>query len=146
MYSVKEDLTMTTKRNRATSPSSTSAPATPASQLENWPAASLDEVSNASQAYVNGVAAVNQEIADFLQTRLKHDIALGEALARCRTLAEATQAQGEWLKQATDDYTAETQKLFDLGSRLMRGGWTSSEGIGSAARTAAPRAAESQPK
>ncbi len=129
---------MTTKRNRTKQAASTPAAA---SQLESWPAASLDEVTDASQAYVEGVAAVNQEIAKFLQTRLSRDIALGESLARCRTLAEATKAQGDWLKQATDDYTAETQRLFDLGSRLMRGGWTPTERIETAAR-----AAESQPE
>lgn len=115
---------MTTKRSGGSPPSSTSTPAAFSSQLDNWQGANLDDMRNASQAYVNGVAAVNQEIANFLQTRLKHDIELGEALARCRTLAEASKAQGDWIKQATDDYTAETQKLFDLGSRLMQGGWT----------------------
>jgi|GEM_PF-2966350 len=88
-----------------------------------WPGAALDGVNNASQEYVKSVAEVNQEIANFVQSRLRHDIALGESLARCRTLADATKAQGDWLKQATDDYAAETQKLFELGSRLMGGSW-----------------------
>jgi hypothetical protein len=88
-----------------------------------WPGAALDGVNNAGQEYVKSVAEVNQEIANFVQNRLRHDIALGESLSRCRTLADATKAQGDWLKQATDDYAAETQKLFELGSRLMRGSW-----------------------
>lgn len=136
---------MTTKRSGAPAPSILT-PGAPLSEAENWQGATLDDVTNASQAYVNGVAAVNQEIANFLQTRLKHDIALGEALARCRTLAEATEAQGDWLKQATDDYTAETQKLFDLGSTLMRGGWTPTERAGAGPKVAKSRATESRSK
>lgn len=134
---------MTTKRSGGAPPSSTSTGQAPVSQLENWPGTTLDDVSNASQAYVNGVAAVNQEIANFLQTRLKHDMALGEALARCRTLAEATKAQSDWFKQAADDYTAETQKLFELGSSLMRGGWAPTR---AAEEPVAPRVSESRAK
>lgn len=137
---------MTTKRSGGAPPSSKSNPAAAFPQLENWQGPTLDDVTNAGQAYVNGVAAVNQEIANFLQTRLRHDLALGEALARCRTLAEATKAQSDWLKQASDDYTAETQKLFDLGSSLMRGGWAPAKQAETAPKAAASGSVESQAK
>jgi hypothetical protein len=128
---------MTTKRNKAEQP---------LSELHDWQGATMDDVSKASQAYMNGVAAVNQEIANFLQTRLRHDIELGESLARCRTLTEATRAQGDWLKQATDDYTAETQKLFELGSTLMSGAWTPMDKSKAAPESDGPGAMESQSK
>lgn len=109
---------MTTKQRRAAA--TTPMPGLPLPEAGEWPAATLDDVANAGQAYINGIAAVNQEIAGFLQARLQHDIALGESLARCRTLADATRVQNDWLKQAHDDYTAESHKLFELGSSLMR--------------------------
>jgi hypothetical protein len=95
-------------------------PDLPLPEVGEWPAATFDDVANASQAYINGIAAVNREIASFLQARFQHDIALGESLARCRTLADASKVQNDWLKQAHDDYTAESHKLFELGSSLMR--------------------------
>lgn len=137
---------MTTRRSEAAPPSSTLTAGIPLSDLKDWQGATLDDVTNASQAYVNEVAAVNQEMANFLQTRLRHDIELGEALSRCRTLADATKLQGDWLKQAMNDYTAEAQKLFELGSTLMRGGWTPMEKSKAAPKADQSGATKPQPK
>jgi len=125
---------MTSKQSRAAPSTATPIPGLSPAESANWPGATLNDVANASQAYVDGIAAVNQEIANFLQTRLQHDIALGESLARCRTLADASKAQSDWLRQAHDDYSAETQKLFELGSRLMSGRWTPAADAGKAAK------------
>lgn len=137
---------MTTRRSGAASPSSAPTAGKAFSELESWQGATLDDVTSASQAYFNGIAVVNQEIANFLQSRLQHDVALGEALARCRTLAEATKAQSDWLKQASDDYTAETQKLFELGATLMSGGWRPVEKAKAAPKAERPGAPASQTK
>lgn len=114
---------MASEQSRAAPSAATPFPGLTPAEAAKWPGATLNDVANASQAYMSGIAAVNQEIASFLQTRLQHDIALGESLARCRTLADASKAQSDWLRQAHDDYSAESQKLFELGSRLMSGSW-----------------------
>lgn len=111
---------MTAKRTgRATSNPASSAKEL-SSEMANRQAAALHGMTEAGQAYAKSFTEVNQEIANFLQTRLRHDVEFAESLARCRTLSEATNLQSEWLKQAADEYSREAQKLFALGSSLMQ--------------------------
>ena len=114
---------MTTKRAKTEPSSPSEAAQKQLSDLASWQGSALGAVTHAGQAYVNGLAALNQEMASFLQARLRRDIELGEALARCRTLADATDVQNEWLKRTTEDYASESQKLMELGSGLMRESW-----------------------
>ena len=79
-----------------------------------------DVMARAAQAYSSDVAAIGQEMADFAQTRLEHNIALGESLMRCHTLADMAGVQQHWLKETTEEYAVEARKLMELGSNLMR--------------------------
>ena len=114
---------MTTKHAKTESSSPSNAAQKQLDDLASWQGSALGAVTHAGQAYVNGLAAINREMASFLQARLRRDIELGESLARCRTLADATEVQNDWLKRTTEDYASETQKLVELGSGLMRESW-----------------------
>lgn len=127
---------MTTKRAKKESTASAHEALESLSNLANLQGPTLDAFTQAGQAYFNGLAAINQEMASFMQTRLRHDMELGESLARCRSLADATKVQSEWLKQATDDYAAETRKLVEMSSGLMR------ESLATAEPSSASRQAE----
>lgn len=92
----------------------------PSRELPGWPGGTLDAMSRASKAYSSGFAAIGEEMASFMQTRLQHNIALGESLARCHTLTDVAKLQRDWLQETTEEYAAEAQKLMELGSSLMR--------------------------
>lgn len=135
---------MTTKRAKTGASSPSEAAQKQLGDLASWQDSALGAVSNAGQAYMNGLAAINQEMASFLQARLRHDIELGESLARCRTLADATKVQSDWLKRTTEEYAAETQKLVELGSGLMRESWMPLEQSAAALRPEEAAPSESQ--
>lgn len=135
---------MTKTQDRSTGTTPPAASVESLSELANLQGAALNAATQATQSYMSGIAAVNQEIANFIQTRLRRDVELGESLARCRTWSESTKAQSDWLKQATEDYSTEVQKLFELNSSLLRGAFTPIERSMGTARSQRARIDESQ--
>ena len=112
--------------------------------LSAWQNDALDVVTRAGQAYSSGVAAIGEEVATFVQTRLQHNLALGEALARCHTLTDVTNVQRDWMKEAAQEYADETRKLMELGSNLMRESWNPLERTATGLAGAAKKAPEKE--
>ena len=114
---------MTTKHAKTEPSSPSEAAQKQLSDLGSWQGSAPGAVTHAGQAYVNGLAAINQEMASFLQARLRRDIELGESLSRCRTLADASDVQSDWLKRTSEDYASETRRLVEIGTGLLRESW-----------------------
>ena len=93
--------------------------------LAAWQGDSLGAFAQAGQAYMEGVMELNREFARFVQSRLQRDLELGRSLAGCRALSEFTDIQQRWLKETTEQYAAETQKLVELGAQLASKSWGS---------------------
>lgn len=79
----------------------------------------LEATSQAFGRYVEGMAELNQEMSRFVAQRLRYDAEFGHALAGCGSFVQAAEMQQEWMKKAADDYMAESQKLGEIGQKLV---------------------------
>jgi hypothetical protein len=70
---------------------------------------------HAFEAWAHNMSKLSQEMAEFMQARLKEEGALWEKLASCRDAAELLQCQSEFAARTGTDYAEAAQKL----SRLM---------------------------
>lgn len=92
-----------------------------------------------SESYVDGMATMVRELADFTRLRLRQDADFGQSLADCKEWSDAANMQQAWARRATQDYLSEVQKLAKLGNELMLKSWQPLyEGVKS---TSAPPAA-----
>lgn len=136
---------MAKTQSRNTAAASPAATVESLSELAHWQGAAFNAATQATQSYINGIAAVNREIASFMQIRLRRDVELGQSLARCRTWSESTKAHSDWWMQATEDYSTEAEKLFELNSSLFRETLTPIEQSTATAKTHQAQSGESQP-
>lgn len=79
-------------------------------------------MAKASQSYIEGVGELTREFSDFLNTRLKHDVELGETMSSAKDWGQVAEAQQEWVRQAGEEYMAEAQKIVDLSMKLASNG------------------------
>jgi len=70
---------------------------------------------NAFEAWAHNMSKLSQEMAQFMQSRLKEEAAMWEKLAACHDPAELLQCQSEFAAKTGTDYAEAAQKL----SRLM---------------------------
>ncbi len=70
---------------------------------------------NAFEAWARNMSKLSQEMAQFMQSRLKEEAAMWEKLAACRDARELLQCQSEFATKTGTDYAEAAQKL----SRLM---------------------------
>lgn len=106
--------------------SSKASEASPNEQLEKMTAfngAAMEVFTQAFQAYASGVATLNGELLGFVNTRLKHDADLGQALAKCSNWADATNLQQDWAQTASEEYSAEAGKLMEMASTVAKESW-----------------------
>jgi hypothetical protein len=66
--------------------------------------------------------AVSGEWLDFLNRRMKEDLALPQQLASCRGLDEAWQVYATFWQKAVQDYQQEFSELARLNSEVMAAG------------------------
>lgn len=60
--------------------------------------------------------ALNGELMDFAQRRLKEDVAVAAELGRCGTVEKAMETLASFQQQALEDYTSEAAKLAALNT------------------------------
>jgi len=70
---------------------------------------------NAFEAWAHNMSKLSQEMAQFMQSRLKEEAAMWEKLAGCRDASDLLQCQSEFAAKTGTDYAEAAQKL----SRLM---------------------------
>ena len=70
---------------------------------------------NAFEAWAHNMSKLSQEMAQFMQSRLKEEAAMWEKLAACHDASELLQCQSEFAAKTGTDYAEAAQKL----SRLM---------------------------
>ncbi len=86
--------------------------------------AAMASFTQAFQTYLNGMTRFSGELTDFVNTRMRHDMELGQDLAGCRDWTEAASLQQQWFSEATGEYLAETQKLMGLTAKMATEGLT----------------------
>ena len=69
----------------------------------------------AFESWARNMSKLSQEMAQFMQSRLKEEAAMWEKLAGCRDASDLLQCQSEFAAKTGTDYAEAAQKL----SRLM---------------------------
>lgn len=69
----------------------------------------------AFENWARNMSKLSQEMAQFMEARLKQEAAMWEKLAGCRDATDVLQCQGEFASRTGSDYVEAAQKL----SRLM---------------------------
>lgn len=82
---------------------------------------SAGALARANAALVKSAVAVCEEMVDFANTRLRHNIETGETLRHCKSPAEILEAQAEYARRAAEQYLAEPVKLMDLAAKTGKG-------------------------
>lgn len=85
--------------------------------------AAMEVFTQACQAYATGLATLNGELMSFVNTRLKHDADLGQALAKCSNWADAANLQQIWMQKASEAYIEESSKLMEAASKVAKESW-----------------------
>ena len=68
----------------------------------------------ANPAIARAWSEIMSEGARFLSKRLQEDLETQKALLACRTPADVVQVQTEFFRKAMEQYTAETQRMFEI--------------------------------
>jgi hypothetical protein len=79
----------------------------------------VETVEHAGATLFEGVGRVQQEIAQFVSTRVREDLETQQQILRCRSLDDLREVQFRFVKTAMDQYSAETARLMKLGSEIM---------------------------
>lgn len=72
-----------------------------------------------SAAMFETVTALGNEVVQFVAERITEDVRTQHALMHCKDFSEMQRVQGEFLRKALEQYTAETGKLVQLGAGVM---------------------------
>ncbi len=105
-------------------------PEQPAEDIESPQDAVIDNVTalqqdavetaeHAGAALLEGVSRMQQEIAEFVSSRIREDLETQQQFLRCRSFEELREVQLRFVKTAMDQYSAETARLMKLGSEIM---------------------------
>jgi hypothetical protein len=81
--------------------------------------AGLGQMAWMSAAMAETLAALGNEVVQFVSTRITEDFKTQHALLNCKDLTEAQKIQAEFVQKALEQYTAETGKLVQLGTGVM---------------------------
>ncbi|WP_158964332.1 phasin family protein [Chachezhania sediminis] len=65
------------------------------------------------------LSSYNAEVMGFIAERVKTDMAFQQAVLQCRDPAEFHTLQAEFIQTAIEQYTAETGKLVEIGTKMM---------------------------
>ena len=89
------------------------------SLFEDWQKAGLGVWAMANPAWYEKMAEMNVEIARFLTDRLKQDVDFQALLFQCRNPAELRDLQCQFMKDAFEQYSAETGKLLKMNGAAL---------------------------
>lgn len=73
-------------------------------------------------AWLETMGEMGAELAAFVADRIKEDVKTQHRLLNCRDIGEARAIQEEFLRNAVDQYQAETGKLVEIGMSAFSGG------------------------
>ncbi|SDK90092.1 Phasin protein [Aliiruegeria lutimaris] len=89
------------------------------SLFEDWQKAGLGAWAWANPLWYQMVVEMNSEIARFISDRLKQDFDFQAQLLQCRDPAALRELQCRFMKEAFEQYSAETGKLFKMNNAAL---------------------------
>ena len=84
----------------------------------------LEALIRANEAAIRGMTALNQELMEFGNARLRENAERQASLSNCRSLEEAYEVNTDFLQSATQQYVEEAGKLLRLAAEMSQDYWT----------------------
>lgn len=78
----------------------------------------LEAMVKANEAMLQGLVAMQRELMEFGNARLRQDLETQEVLSHCSDLQEAYRVQAEFAQKAMQHYAQETAKLIELSTKI----------------------------
>jgi hypothetical protein len=80
----------------------------------------MEVASRAARACFNGATKLNQEMIDFLNSRMRKDFESAQAFMNSKTSDEAFRAQAEFVENAFRDYAEESSKMIHYAADIAK--------------------------
>lgn len=84
--------------------------------------AMMEAFAEASQAYMQRMAALNEELMGFASDRMQRNSKASESLMKCKDWNDAVKVQQEWLKGVSEQYLSEFTKLVEMSTKAALAG------------------------
>ena len=84
----------------------------------------LEALIRANEAAIRGMTALNQELMEFGNARLRENAERQASLSNCRSIEEAYEVNADFLQSATQQYVEEASKLLRLAAEMSQDYWT----------------------
>jgi hypothetical protein len=82
----------------------------------------VEALTQASQNYVQRVAALNEEILGFAASRMQRTSEASEQIMKCKDLGEALRIQQEWARSMTEQYMQEASRIMEMTTKAALSG------------------------
>jgi Phasin protein len=80
----------------------------------------ITTVAEMSGTILEGVAAAQKEWADFVQRRVREDVAVSRQLINCQSLADMHQICAQYLRTAFEQYRERSEQVIQRGTSLAQ--------------------------
>jgi hypothetical protein len=84
----------------------------------------VEAATQASQNYMQRVAALNEEILGFAATRMQKNSEASESLMKCKDLADAMRIQQDWVRAMTEQYMQEAGRILEMTTKAALAGFS----------------------
>jgi hypothetical protein len=82
-------------------------------------AESLRTLLDTQRAMLDGIVAVNRELLDFAETRMRADIETIDGLCRCKDWQQFAELQNKFFNTMTTQYFDRTTRLMTAASKML---------------------------
>jgi len=72
------------------------------------------------QAVLDGATRMQQELVDFVSTRVREDMETQKELLRCRNFDDLREVQTKFFHTAVEQYAAESKRILELSSKVVQ--------------------------
>lgn len=96
--------------------------------MPGWdPASMADANQQALKSWARAMAALTEEMGQFMQSRFQEDMSIWSKLASCKDVSQAFECQRQFVQKATTDYIDEANKLTQLTMNIASDGFSASQ-------------------
>ena len=77
-------------------------------------------VMKSSEAVLQGIASLGNEVVSFANQRLQENLATSQEFSQCRDVTQAFRLQCDYARKATEQYMEEANKIMELANSMTR--------------------------
>jgi len=87
--------------------------------VSHFQEAGLGNLMGMGTAWVEAMAAMSAEVAEFVAERIREDVKTQHEILHCKNVADLQHIQAQFVQTALDQYQAETGKLVELSTKAF---------------------------